>query len=393
MSVDLTLASSVYRYDGVGSHSIAIISALLNSNISMNLVKFEPFSLKGITDINVLDIINKPVKEFGKTLFWVNILGLNEKIIEVHKMLKSPFKIAMSMFESTKIPPMWTIILNTYYDMVVVPNEWLIPVYKNSGVKIPIFCLPLGTTVNSNWWNIQSSHKPNPFIFTMTGGFWERKNHALTMRAFANQFRDNPNVKLRIHGRFGPGKQSVIDTHKELNCSNIELLTNILPQAEYDAFMESTSAYVFLSKSEGFSQTPRESLIQGKPVVLSDNSAHKTITKQKDIGVVAVCANKRMPAYYELFNATLGDVFDVEQEDAEKAMVEVYENYEKYKTQAETAGREWAKQYQWSELKNRYMMLVKPTKLVLGNKNEIFSTHFETNNKKLYNKLKKEFNL
>ena len=51
------------------------------------------------------------------------------------------------MFESSKIPNEWANILNNYFDIVVVPDSYLIEIYKNSGVNLPIFVLPLSISI------------------------------------------------------------------------------------------------------------------------------------------------------------------------------------------------------------------------------------------------------
>ena len=55
----------------------------------------------------------------------------------------SSLKIAYSMMNTTTIPEEWTSILNNKFDLVVVPDIYLIKVYKKAGVNIPIFCLPI----------------------------------------------------------------------------------------------------------------------------------------------------------------------------------------------------------------------------------------------------------
>src|SRR5690606_1798913 len=129
----------------------------------------------------------KPFNGFGKVCFWTFILGTNENVIQLHQSITSPLKISYSMFESDAIPPLWVNILNSFYDMVVVPDPYLISVYKNSGVKIPIFVLPLGILIEDLLKIPLKEKIGDPFVFGMSAGFWERKNHIKILRAFAKK--------------------------------------------------------------------------------------------------------------------------------------------------------------------------------------------------------------
>ena len=67
---------------------------------------------------------------------------------------KEQIFIAYSMFESTSIPRIWVKKLNQEFDMVVVPDPYLIEVYKNSGVTVPIFFVPLGVDLDLQLFSI-----------------------------------------------------------------------------------------------------------------------------------------------------------------------------------------------------------------------------------------------
>lgn len=387
---DLTVATNILFSDGIGRQGIGLIQTLYN-DLSINTLKFEPILFKGITDSKTLAVLTKPFTGFGKVTFWTYILGLNDKIISTHQKIDSDIKIAYSMFESDAVPKLWVQILNKYYDVLIVPDKWLIQVYKSSGVTIPIFVLPLGIILKNDW--LHTKHTKNQiFNFGMTGGFWERKNHIKTMQAFLEAFGNNPQVRLKVHGRFGPFKDKVLEAYQKLGSpTNIEVISTMLDTAEYTKLMESIDCYVFVSKGEGFSITPREAIAMGKPCILSKNTAHRTICESGF--VIPVEANLKIPAYYEVFGQQIGNFFDCQTTDVSKAMLDVYHNYEQHQEKVLNGGPLWVKQYLWNELKQKYLTVIKPTKIELGNKNEIYTTHMETNSKALYIKYKKAFNL
>jgi glycosyltransferase involved in cell wall biosynthesis len=334
--VDLTVATNVLLSDGIGRQGIGLIQTLYY-DLSINTLKFEPSLFNGITDSKTLAILSKPFTSFGKVTFWTYILGLNENIIQLHEKIDSEIKIAYSMFESDAVPKLWVKILNKYYDILLVPDKWLVNVYKSSGVNIPIFVLPLGIIIKENWLG-KSNLRNEIFTFGMTGGFWERKNHIKTMQAFSEVFKDNDKVKLKIHGRFGPYKNNVLQAYQNLgNPNNIEIISQPLSTEDYSKLMESIDCYVFISKGEGFSITPREAIALGKPCILSKNTAHRTICESGL--VIPIEANIKTPAYYEVFGQQIGNFFDCKTSDVAKAMFDVYQNYDKYQEKVKTVSK------------------------------------------------------
>ncbi len=386
---DLTVATNINFADGIGRQGLGIIGCVRDS-LEINALQLPPIIYKNIPK-DVLNVLIKPFHEFGRVTFWTYILGLNENIIDVHKSIKSPIKIAYTMFESDAIPKLWINILNTYYDMAVVPDPYLVNVYKNSGVKIPIFVVPLGIIIENLLERPIKTKVNDPFVFGMSAGFWSRKGHIDVLKAFAKSFGNNSKFKLRLHGRFGPYRAEVEKAVIQSNLNNVELLISPLSPIDYDDFMDSIDCYVFPSMGEGFSITPRETLALGKPCILSNNTCHKTICNSGF--VVPLQSNIRIPAIYEVFgNQTIGSYFKSNIEDLSKLMEDVYNNYNVFLEKA-SGGREWVKQYLWPNLKPTYLNLFKPKSIELSADNYIDSNVFRTNSKVLFNKIKTEFQL
>lgn len=385
--IDLTVVTNSLITDGIGRQGIGLIKTLYDS-LKVNAWQLPPNNYKDVPK-EVVDIFTKPFSGFGRVTFWTYILGLNEQMISAHQASKSPVKIAYSMFESSAIPKLWTNILNTYYDMVVVPDPYLVNVYKNAGVKIPIFVIPLGIMVENLIARPMKTTVNDPFTFGMSAGFWNRKNHIKLMEAFGKKFGNDPKFKLRLHGRFGSYKTEVEKAVKQANYSNVELLNAPLGMQEYDDFMDSIDCYVFPSMGEGFSITPRETMALGKPCILTNNSSHKTICNSGF--VIPLPSEDRIPAIYEVFgNQQIGFYNDCDINELATLMKDVVDNYDKHLEKAK-GGREWVKQYLWSSLKSTYINLIKPQKITLGKMNKITSTAFQTNDKKLYWRLRQTF--
>ncbi len=421
---DVTLVGFVNFADGIGRHPI-LFKQCLEGNAKMNFLSTRDIPA-AVEDAQLGLPRLDPAKQadIGAVAILTDILA--DKALNLYKkMPDSPIKIAYSMFESTDIPHNWAPILNSKFDMVVVPDPFLVGVYKKCGVQLPIFVLPLPLMLHEFLKLPQPTAPHTPFVFGMSGGFWNRKNHMRVLEAFAAEFGNRSDVKLRLHGRFGEEDviKALADKIAEYQLSNVELIVKPFNQDEYIEFFKSLDCYVFLSMGEGFSITPREALACGKPCILSKNTAQITICNSGTVKVVR--SDIQVPALYDCHydnnyitdtgldhtknflhmntlglldtfvlneeadllwrSANIGYQFDCTVRDARKAMQSVYKHYNYHLARA-AKGREWVKRYLPENLSDKYINLVKPKSIVLGDENIIGDTFLMTNSKTLYEK-------
>ena len=381
----VTVVTNCLMADGIGRQGIGLLGAIKN-DFPCNAWVLQTVNPKDVP-LEVLPILTKPFDgKFGKITFWTYILGINDTMEKAHAASTSELKICYTMIESDGVPPMWVKFLNKYYDMVVVPDPWLIKVYQNAGVTKPIFVVPLGVMLERFLDQPLKTESGKPFTFGLSAGFWERKNHIKLLSAFKKKFANNPEFKLKLHGRFGPYRDQVEAAVKQANLSNVELSVAPFTQKDYLSFMTSLDCYVFPSKGEGFSITPRESIALGIPCVLTNNSVHKTIIQS---GLVTpVACPKATPAFYEVFKAKYGNFYDCSEDELAKAMVDVADNYPA-KLEQLKGGRDWVKQYLWSSVTPLYHQLFKPSKVWLGTQNKVSLNGVETTSKELIKKYEK----
>lgn len=380
----ITIVTNCLMADGIGRQGIGLLGAIKN-DFPCNAWVMQTVNPKDVP-LDVLPILSKPFDgKFGKITFWTYILGINETMEKAHASSTSELKICYTMIESDGVPPMWVKFLNKYYDMVVVPDSWLVKVYQNAGVTKPIFVIPLGIMLEKFLEAPLKEASGTPFTFGLSAGFWERKNHIRLLSAFKKNFGNNPQFRLRLHGRFGPFKAQVEQAVENANLSNVELSAIPFTQKNYLDFMKSLDCYVFPSKGEGFSITPRESIALGIPCILSNNSVHSTIVRS---GLVTpVPCPKAVPAFYEVFKAKYGNFYDCTEADLGKAMVEVVDNYSAKLDQLKE-GRAWVSQYLWNNLAPLYKQLFNPNQVILGKQNKVTLEGIETNSKELIAKYK-----
>lgn len=293
-------------------------------------------------------------------------------------------KLGYCVTECTQVPQWIINQINQSFDAIVVADEWLVKVYKSSGVKLPIFVLPLCLDLEE--FLIKNTHKQSgkdQYVFGFSSGIYHYKNHSLLIRSFAHAFKNDPNVKLIIHTRFGQNIGLVESLIAKLRATNIELLKVPFSRKEYIDFISSLDCYVSFSKAEGFSVIPREALAAGVPCILSDNTAQSTICSSGLIYAVPARIKQKIND-----GVRSGYVFDTRLDDAVKAFKAVYNNFEKYSKKAQ-GGKEWVRQYCIDTLKPKYLSLVKPKKVILSDCNTIGDAYIKTDSVALYEKYQK----
>lgn len=292
----------------------------------------------------------------------------------------STLKFAYVVAEYTKIPHDEVRIFNKHFDALIIPDPWLESVYRTSGVKIPIFTLPLVLDLESLHKKPIKRKTTTPFVFGFSGVDPIRKNIRLLIKSFSQEFGNDPQVSLIIHSRFEDKLGYIEKIIKKAQCSRIKFIQEGFSRPEYEDFISALSCYVILSKGEGFSITPREALAAGIPCILSNNTAHKIIC---DTGyVAAVKSNILEPAYS---NKKKGFMFNCTIKDTRKALRDVYQRYDHYVTCAQK-GREWTKQYLVENLRAKYMNLVKPSKVILGKENKVTDEYLMVSSRTLFDK-------
>lgn len=378
---DVTVIGSIKFADGRGRLPIGFIENL-KDKLKINFI-----STEGLLDFNNVnqDIKNIALNE-DKTPGNVALLFTSVCADCASYVPNSPIKLVYSTFETTDIPKYWINLLNNNFDAVLVPSEFLVKTYKKSGIKIPVFLAPHGIYIDEFLNTPIKSQKNEIFTFGTSAGFWPHKNHELLLKAFLEKFHNNPKVKLKIHGRFGD--QRVIQNLKKIirdsKAKNVELITKCHTPDEHLKFMQSLDCYVLVSKGEGFSVTPRESIALGIPTIISNNTAHKELSKTPYF--LPVKSNvKELSNFTQDLGTYCGYNFNTNQKYLENALETVYNNYEDHLAIA-SKGREWVKQFTYKSLEKQYLNIIKPEKVIFGTENIIKNDYLMTTSKKLYEK-------
>jgi len=379
---DLTVVGYVKQADGIGRQSMGLIDCL-KDELKINFVSTRQSIFKDV-DESVIKIITTNCDTPGFVSILEDIVWLPGRP-HYEKVPNSLIKIAYSFWESTYIPKEWVDILNVHFDAVAVADPFLVEVYKESGVTIPIFEVPLGIYIE-NFLNYPPKTSRNDcFVFGSTVSYEKRKNHALLIQAFAEEFGNCENVLLKLNGRYGEFEnlKKLVDS---LQLSNVILTNSVLSNSEYESFLQSLDCFINISKGEGFSICPREALALGIPCIVTDNTAQKSICKTGYVYSVP----SDIPEWPDYQRAGLGfeensRYYGCKIEDVRTALRSVYTHYEENLKKAHQ-GRIWVEQFLWKNLTAKYVNLVKPKNIILGDANKVTETYLMTNCPNLYNK-------
>ncbi|MDR3646456.1 MAG: glycosyltransferase [Candidatus Babeliales bacterium] len=367
---------------GIGKVSYSFLQCLLDFP-GLQMIKqvpspeqtYEPKIKKIIKNASV--IINQ---DFSKDIIiYTNVITT---YTEQDLAIPAYIKLAYSMTECTQLDSSWVKRLNKYFDAVMVPDRYYIEVYKNSGVTIPIFELPMSLDLNPILTQPIKSFKNEKFVFGYSAGFGISKNYDLLIEAFKAEFSENPNVILKLHGLGGYYFDEI--KNKIKTSSNIYLDNAVLSTDEYINFLKKLDCYVTFSKGEGFSITPREAMALGVPCIVSNNTSHITICNS---GFVYSVKSDIVEPHTSNGKDYCGFDFNCSLNDARKALRELYDNYNENLKNG-IKGRNWVKKYLPERLKNKYLNLIKPKKLRFGPENIIADSYLMTNSLMLYRKYK-----
>lgn len=372
---DATIIGFVRFSNGIGRNTIGALD-YLSTSLKINYVKTRP-EVCSLTDVplRVQELIAKNDRSPSNVAILYDTLDENNHL----KVPNSKIKIAYSVYEADAIYPQWVSIINNYFDAVFVPDPFLITVYKNSGVNKPLFCAPHFVYMDDFLAKPLKTKRNPKFTFGLSCRMSEYKNYNKLIDAFINEFGHSKDVFFIFHTVDGFDLEPIKNKIKPFH--NIKLIARNLSSADYGNFMASLDCYCLISRGEGFSLTPREAMALGIPCILSNNTAHKTIC---DTGLVYAVPSDILEIN-KVGNRTCGHNFNCTMKDVQKALREVYSNYDFYLKKA-SAAREWVKQYHGLNLKNKYINLIKPTRVILGNENKVTDEYLMTSDRNLYEK-------
>jgi glycosyltransferase involved in cell wall biosynthesis len=229
-----------------------------------------------------------------------------------------------TMMETESLHPEFARICNVYADEIWVPSTHNATVFKEYGIKKPIFVMPLGVDellyynrdiapngiINDTKCFVDLLGKPvskgiNSFRFLSLFGWSYRKGTDILIKSFVKEFNDNDDVALIIVSRHsGSPEQSHINVIKadvdryaksirRSNFPQIILHPHVIPEQQMPDIYKMGQVFLHCSRGEGWNLPVIEAAACGLPVIscnntgmseyLTDDNAFLIKTNQKEI--------------------------------------------------------------------------------------------------------------
>jgi glycosyltransferase involved in cell wall biosynthesis len=259
-------------------------------------------------------------------------------------------RIGFTMLEVDGFPRDWVRQANEM-DEVWVPTEFNLEGFQSSGLKRPIYTIPLGVDVNYFHPSIEAY--PNPmgeYVFLSNFEWGERKEPWLLLKAFNDVFSAYEPVRLVCKIINKDPSTRVREEIRRLDLKEsggkISFLFNReFPYYQLGSFYRSADCYISAGRGEGWDMPLMEAMACGLASIATDWGAHKAFVHsgisyplgvRRTIPAVAKCP------YYEGFRWA-----DPDPAHLRFLLRHVYENREEARRRGAAAAREMAQKWTW----------------------------------------------
>ena len=218
------------------------------------------------------DLFTDEQKELWEKPFTKERVGIIKTTPQMFYKNESEFRIGYTMVENTQIGKLWVELCNKM-DAMLVPSAFLIDVFRDCGVKIPIRSVKQG--INTKRFPYFKRPKREKYIFGTLGYQDDRKNWEDLVVAFCSEFDEDEPVELWIKNSnpyFG---------HKAFTDPRIKVINRFYTFDEIAEFYKRLDCFVFPSHAEGSGLPPREAMATGLPTIVTNWSG---LTEIADYG-------------------------------------------------------------------------------------------------------------
>lgn len=188
------------------------------------------------------------------------------------------YKVGFTMLETDHIPNEWVEQANKM-DEIWVPSDFNVETFIRSGVKKPIYVVPLG--VDGDYFHPKIAGFPvkNHFTFLSIFEWGERKAPEILLRAFNDEFKSSENVMLLCKIFNNDANVSVEGEVKNLrlNPKGGKIVFSVnenIPTYQLGSLYRSANCFVTSSRGEGWGMPILEAMACGLPVIATNWSAH-----------------------------------------------------------------------------------------------------------------------
>ena len=169
-----------------------------------------------------------------------------------------------TMSESTRVGRAYVDCINTLYAGAMVTAPDLVPIYRESGIKVPVYYVPMGITPPPVQ-PIRRQPDKDRFIFLTYSLGEMRKGAELVIMAFKELFGGDPRYQLLVKAPPDP-----MPWLRAIPDDQILLIDGKLSEQAWFELLASVDCFVFPSRGEGFGLPPREAVLAGTPAIATE---------------------------------------------------------------------------------------------------------------------------
>ena len=267
-----------------------------------NIINIYPFVVKESGYGILVDNIFENLPKFGYTVINMGTDNhvTNSTNISIFITLptsffktSSKFNIGYTMFEATKIPPIWIDYCNKM-DRLFVPCNANIKAFRASGVKIPIDIIPIGVDTKlynpelyEPTYNFGMPQFEKTYKFLILNDGQPRKNNQMVFKAFSEEFhREIASNEVCL----------VLRQHNPYTERNIIYIKEYLEDKKLASLIRSCDSMISASSGEAGDIPILTGMSMGKPVIVTKEFAHPDYVEDNKTGYF-IDTESIVPAY------------------------------------------------------------------------------------------------
>jgi glycosyltransferase involved in cell wall biosynthesis len=185
-------------------------------------------------------------------------------------------------WETSRLDKYWVECCNKF-DAIFVESDWLVGVFKDSGVTVPVYCVP--NTVDVEQFKPKESvNKDKVYTFYSIQQWTERKNGLGLLKAYFNAFTKDDKVRLVLKTYMTrvevnttqqqKVKSDIEELKKALNFDRdyppVYLVTEKLSSDAMIKMHEDCDCYVLLDRGEGLGLPYMDAAAAGNPIIATN---------------------------------------------------------------------------------------------------------------------------
>jgi glycosyltransferase involved in cell wall biosynthesis len=198
---------------------------------------------------------------------------------DIFSKLAGRYRVGYTMLEVDGFPKEW-VRQASEMDEVWVPTEFNRRGFLESGLKTPLFVIPLG--IDPNYFHPDISGYPNPigdFVFLSSFEWGARKAPELLLKTFNETFAAREPVRLLCKITNRSPSIRIIDEIRRLELREAGgrisfILNRQFPYSELGSLYRSADCYVSAGRGEGWDLPLMEAMACGLPAIATDWGAH-----------------------------------------------------------------------------------------------------------------------